>query len=540
MVDRQAQSDFVRASIEKILSSPGTVDKKLSQIMGGLKDYPLEYVMFNFPWGEGTGIDLVELEPEYKERFPGITHGPDVWACEFLDRLGDEIRAREFTGASVDPIRFSTASGHGIGKSTLVAWLIMFILDTRPYSMGVVTANTSDQLRTKTWAEVAKWHHLAKTTHFWTYSNSRGNMSLKRNGNQAVANKWKCDAMTARAENAEAFQGLHAAGSVPFYIFDEASGIEEAIWNARHGGATDGMPMSFDFGNPTRKSGYFYENTVGKYRHRYITRQIDSRDVKITNKNLFREWQEDWGEDDDRFKVKVMGIFPSAGSVQFISNDLVKAAQARPVVGDKSDPLIIGIDVARFGTNNTVIYPRVGLDARSWEFREYNGLDGPGVAEKVIEMIHQFQLIGKKPAAIFIDGGGLGSSPYDFLVRLGYSPISINFGNAAKDPRYRYMGDQMWGRMRDALNQGLVLPKHEGLYTQLTQREYGIMGSGKINLESKMLMKERLGSDMASPDIADALCLTFAHDPNAYLSVDPLMQQTNTCEWDYDPFKEIG
>jgi hypothetical protein len=89
-------------------------------------------------------------------------------------------------------------------------------------------------------------------------------MSLYRRGDKAISQKWRCDAMTARAENAEAFQGLHAANSTPFYIFDEASGIDDAIWEARFGGATDGEPMSFDFGNPTRKSGYFYENTIGQ------------------------------------------------------------------------------------------------------------------------------------------------------------------------------------------------------------------------------------------------------------------------------------
>ena len=510
--------------------------------MGGLKHYPLEYVMYNWPWGE-TGFDLVKLGDAYKERFPGIEYGPDVWACEFLDQLGDEIRSRNFTGAPVSRIQFSTASGHGIGKSTLTSWLIMFILDCYPMSMGMVTANTGDQLKTKTWAELARWHHAAKTSGFWAYSNSRGNMSISRIGSEAVKSKWRADATTAKAENAEAFQGLHAAGSVPFYIFDEASGIDEPIWNARYGGATDGMPMSFDFGNPTRKSGHFYENTVGKYRHRYITRQIDSRDVQITNKQLFQEWLEDWGENDDRFKVKVMGVFPASGSVQFIGNDLVRMAQSRPIAYDRSDPLIIGIDVARFGTNNTVIYPRIGMDARSHGFEEYNGLDGPGVAEKVAEMVRRFMMLGKKPAAIFIDGGGLGSSPYDFLMRMGYNPIAINFGNSARDPRYRYMGDEMWGRLRDALRMGLQLPNHDGLYQELTQREYGIMGSGKINLESKLVMKERLGSgEYASPDHADALALTFAHDVTTAVdlerSMGSLMQPIVT-NWDYDPLKDI-
>jgi hypothetical protein len=115
---------------------------------------PLGHVLFSYPWGEG------QLE--------GF-EGPDDWAREFLNEVGDEVSKRGFDGhTAVDPLQFSTASGHGIGKSALTAWLIRWIMDTRPYSKGIVTANTSEQLRTKTWAELAKWHHMGTTKHWWT------------------------------------------------------------------------------------------------------------------------------------------------------------------------------------------------------------------------------------------------------------------------------------------------------------------------------------------------------------------------------------
>jgi hypothetical protein len=391
----------------------------------------------------------------------------------------------------------------------MVSWLIMFIMDTRPYSMGVVTANTSDQLRTKTWAELAKWHSIAKTAHFWNYSNSRGSMSLSRNGSKTVSQKWRTDAMTARAENAEAFQGLHAANSVPFYIFDEASGIDDAIWSARMGGASDGMPMSFDFGNPTRKSGQFFENCVGARKDRFIVRQIDSRSVHVTNKGLFQEWLEDYGEDSDLFKVKVRGVFPSTGSVQFIGTDLVDAAMSRPAtVTSPHDPLVIGCDIARFGDNDTILYPRIGYDARSHGYKRYNGLDQVEVMEKIIELVVYFQSLGRKCDGLFVDGGGLGAGPVDMLRRAGWNPIDINFGGRSSDPRYRYKGDQMWASMRDALP-SLILPYDIQLKQDLTQREYSLMESmGKITLESKKMMRER---GVSSPDVADALALTFAH-----------------------------
>tara|TARA_R110000824_G_scaffold69297_5_gene178643 strand:- start:1300 stop:2853 length:1554 start_codon:yes stop_codon:yes gene_type:complete len=483
-----------------------TANEMLASAIGDFVDDPLGYVMYVFPWKDNPTIQLVELQEPYKTRF-NCDYGPDLWACEMLDQLGDEIKKRGFNGRdAVDAIRFSTASGHGIGKSTMVAWLIMFILDTRPMSMGVVTANTGDQLRTKTWAALAQWHHLAITSHLWDYSNSRGNMSLRRRG--PFKDVWKCDGLTARAENAEAFQGLHAASSTAFYIFDEASGIEDAIWDARIGGATDGEPMSFDFGNPTRKSGYFFENCVGDQKHRYIVRQIDSRDAKITNPVYLEELRHDWGEDSDLFKVKVRGIFPTVGSVQFMSNDQVREAMSdhREVQGHKNDPVLIGVDIARFGDNETVLFTRIGMDARSIPIRSYNRLDLEQVVDKVIELVDDIHRMGKRVSGLFLDGGGLGAGPVDRLRRLGYNPIDVNFGKSATDSRFRRWGDEMYGNLRDHIGR-IALPRNEDLRKQLTQREYNIEGNGKLLLESKKDMRQR---GLQSPDIADALALTFA------------------------------
>jgi hypothetical protein len=486
----------------------GNADVVLSREIAKYYDDPLGYVMFMFPWRTDPSIQMVKLQEPYRSRY-NCEYGPDKWCCEFLDDLGAEIKKRKFNGRDpVAPIRFSTASGHGIGKSTLVAWLIMFILDTRPYSMGMVTATTADQLRTKTWAELAKWHHLSLSSHLWEYSNSQGHMSISRRGEKAVKAKWRCDGLTAKPENAEAFQGLHAANSTPFYIFDEASGVENPIWEARLGGATDGEPMSFDFGNPTRKSGYFYENCVGQYKDQFIVRQIDSRNVAITNKQYLNELKDMFGESSDLFGVKVKGQFPNAGSVQFIPSDLVDDAMHRSLIPDKNDPIIIGVDVARFGANDTVIFTRIGMDGKSIPFKRFNGLDTTQVVDKVIEAVNSIRLMGKNVSGLFVDGGGLGAGPVDMLRRLGYNPIDVNFGKSASDPRYRRWGDQMWGNLKDALPR-MALPNNIDLKTQLTQREYDIP-QGKITLESKKDMSERLGGK--SPDIADALVLTFAQE----------------------------
>lgn len=510
-------------------------DQLLTDEINKFHDDPLGYVLFMFPWATDPSIQMVPLAEPYCSKY-GLEWGPDKWACEFLEEWGNEIKKRKFNGRdAVAPIRFSTSSGHGIGKSTLVAWIILFILDTRPFSMGMVTANTAEQLRTKTWAEVAKWHHLALSSHLWDYTNSRGNMNLSRRGSKAVKTKWRCDAVTARAENAESFQGLHAANSTPFYIFDEASGIEDAIWDKRIGGATDGEPMSFDFGNPTRKTGYFYENCIGRFKNMYIVRQIDSRDVYITNKAYLEELRREWGEDSDLFKVKVRGVFPSVASVQFIPSGLVENACRRLLIENKNAPLVLGVDVARFGDNSTIIYPRLGDDARSFGYKRYNRLDTVQVVDKVAETVAEFKALGKNVSAIFVDGGGLGGGVVDMLRHLGYNPIDVNFGRSASDSRYRYWGDMMWGNMKNAMER-LLLPNDEELKRQLTQREYGITDTGKITLESK---KDMIDRGIDSPDIADALALTFAQEvaPDNFLNMFS-HQKPQFHEHDYDVLSE--
>ncbi|MEE9598163.1 MAG: hypothetical protein V3V96_15435 [Acidiferrobacterales bacterium] len=518
---------------------------------------PLGYVMFNFPWDTDPAIQQVPLRAPYSERY-NSEFGPDVWACEFLDEWGKDIVERGFDGANaVLPIQYATASGHGIGKSVLVAWIIKFIMDTRPFSKGVVTAGTADQLRTKTWAELGKWHYRSLTKDWFNYHAGRGSLSLVHR-NPEWKGDWRCDAHTCREENSESFAGLHAANATPFYVFDEGSGVPDKIYEVRDGGTTDGEPMTFDFGNPTRNSGRFHKQCVGSLRHRYKVRCIDSRTVHITNKDRIQQWLEDYGEDSDYFKVRVRGVFPSAGAVQFIPSSDVEAAMDRDLVEDRFAPLVIGVDVARFGPDDTVLYPRRGSDARSWPFRRYNGLDTVQVAGKVIEMVQEFKQLGIKVAAIFVDatGGSIGGGVVDQLYHLGYSPIGVQFGNTAiKADIYRYRSDEMWGNMRDAIHDSLALPrmsareglraKDEGivaaggslaLQNQLTQREFGYtLNRNLIHLETKDSMKDR---GISSPDIADALALTFAQivAPGGVVGGVP---HTTKAISEYDPFRTL-
>lgn len=518
-------------------------DVELAKMLANFYGDPLGYVMFCFPWDSNPEIQLVELQEPWRSRY-GCKWGPDKWACEFLDEWGKEIRARKFDGRKAVPaIQFSTASGHGIGKSTLTAWIIKFIMDTRPFAKGTVTAGTDTQLRTKTWAELGKWHRLSLTRNWFQWNTGRGAMSL-------VHKKfphWACSAQTCREENSEAFAGQHAANATSFYVFDEASQIPDKIYEVRDGGTLTGEAMTFDFGNPTRNSGRFFEQCVGKLKHRYLVRMIDSRSVAITNKERMEQWRQDHGEESDYFKVRVRGMFPSKGSAQFIPTADVIAAASRDAFVDRTAPLIIGVDVARFGDDSSVIYPRLGMDARSFapttQKGIYKGLDTVQLAGKVKETISEFKSRGKNCTALFVDGGGIGGGVVDQLRHAGYGPIEIQFGGKPVDDKvYRFKVDEMWGGLREALAGRLAIPPETEetgaiLKEQLTQREfsYTLLGN-KINLESKKDMKERLGGEYSSPDEADALALTFAQDIAVDVGVVDADAEPKQAEHEYDPY----
>lgn len=449
-------------------------------------DDPYGYVIFAFPWGQG--------------QLKG--HWPRAWQIEIMDAIGKAVRENGFNGMdAVKPLQLAVASGHGIGKSALSAWLIKWIMDTRPHAKGTITSNTNDQLRTKTWAELGKWHEMSITAHLFSWHNSKGNLSFFNYENPAT---WRCDGQTCREENSESFAGQHNVGSTSFYLFDEASAVPDKIYEVANGGLTDGEPMWFCFGNPTRNEGWF-RRMFGNLRHRWITRQIDSRTVKGTNKELLQEWVDDHGEDSDFVRVRVRGMFPRASDMQFIGTDSVAAAMRREAYYDLQDALVCGIDVARGGADSNVIYFRRGMDARTIPFTKIAGevtRDTTAFVTKIVDLLEQH-----KPDAVFVDSTGVGGPVADRLRQLNYPVFDVGFGETSPDKKMLNMTAFMWSKMRDAIRAGLALPNDPELEAQLTTRDYTENAKNQLVLESKKELKKR---GVQSPDIADGLALTYA------------------------------
>ncbi len=495
-------------------------DQQLLQDLGDFWDDPLGYVYYCWKWGEDelSGFD-----------------GPDKIQRAYLIELGKQVKDRGFNPRkpeAVDAIQMATTSGHGIGKSTLTAWVVCWILDTRPMSQGIITANTGAQLRTKTFAQVAKWRKSSIGARFWEVSEALMYVRSKQH-----PETWRVDGLTWKKELAEAFAGLHAITATPFYIFDEASAIDDKIWEVAEGGLTDGEPQWHVFGNPTRNKGRFYD-CFHRHRHRWSSRQVDSRDSAFTNKRKIAAWIEDWGEDSDFVRIRVKGVFPRVGAMQFIGNDIVRAAQLRDIPEIAFDePVIMGIDVARDPQGDeSVIFLRRGRDARSREMMNMRGISTTQLAARAGSICDVMRRTAQPVAAIFVDVTGLGSGTVDRLMDLGYPVTGVNFGGVADYPdRWHRKGDEMWGRMREWLDDGGALPeKDETLADQLTHREYGHTDKMATKLQTKDDMRDEGGE---SPDRADALSLTFAFFVES-ISPDQLMLD-NLVAVEYDPLADF-
>ena len=458
--------------------------------MGQFYGDPLGFVVACYPWGEPG---------------PLADHaGPDIWQAHFLCDLGQQVQQRRFDGhTAVDPIRTAVSSGHGIGKSVLVAWLVDWIMSTRPHAQGTITANTNTQLQTKTWAAITRWTKLCLTGHWFTVNTTRMYYAGHRES-------WFCTPQSCREENSEAFAGQHAADSTSFYIVDEASAVPQTIYEVAEGGLTDGEPMMFLFGNPTRSQGAFHAAAFGAQRDRWHPTIVDSRTSRFTNKTQIAEWAQVYGEESDFFRVRVLGLPPAASDLQYIDNATVRAAQQREAVALSDDPLVCGLDVARGGSDDCVFRFRRGSDARSIPAIRIPGEQARDsmrlvtVATDVLGRAYD----GRKVDMLFVDGTGIGGPITDRLVQLGYDSriMEVQFGSESPDPKFANMRAYMWGQVREWLKHGAIDPDPQ-LEQDLTGPGYSHDKRDRIVLEPKEHMKAR-GLD--SPDDGDALALTFA------------------------------
>ncbi len=456
-----------------------------------IRDNPLAFVALVFPWGvKGTPL----------EHFSG----PRKWQRVVLQQIGDHI-AQNKGKVDFDTLRQSVSSGRGIGKSALVSWITIWMLSTRIGSTTIISANSESQLRSVTWAEITKWLAMAINSHWFEVSATRlmpakWLTELVERDLKKGTRYWSVEGRLWSSENPDAYAGVHNYDGV-MVIFDEASGIDDAIWAVTSGFFTENTPNRFwlAFSNPRRNSGYFYECFHAK-REFWRTQVVDARTVEGTDKAVYQQIIDEYGPDSSQAHVEVYGEFPNASDDQFISAQTVDDAMKRPRYKDQSAPIVLGVDPARFGADATVIAVRQGRDII--DIKRYRGDDTMTVVGHIIEAIEEYS-----PAMVVIDEGGVGGGVVDRLKEQRYKIRGVNFGNKSKNPlMYGNKRAEMWGSMREWLKSASI-PSDRMLKSDLISPMMKPDSKGTIFLESKKDMRSR---GLASPDAADAICVTFA------------------------------
>ena len=465
---------------------------------------PEQWARKAYWWGDGELADY---------------SGPREWQSDIFRDIRDHLSDPK---KRFQPLMIAVASGHGIGKSAAIGMVVNWALSTCDDCKAVITANTDNQLRTKTSPEVGKWNRVSITSNWFdvqaTSISSRDKDHVKT---------WRADFTPWSENNTEAFAGLHNKGKRIVLIFDEASAIADKVWEVAEGALTDeGTEIIWlAFGNPTRNIGRFRE-CFRRFKHRWITRQIDSRTVEGTNKDQIAKWAEDYGEDSDFFKARVRGMFPSMSARQFIGEADVTAAYGKVLQPQQYDfaPKILTVDPAWEGDDEFVIGLRQGLAFRVLHRMAKN--DNDLVAAQIIAR-HEDE---EKADAVFVDAG-YGTGIVSAGQGMGRDWVLVWFASASMDPGCLNKRAEMWKAARDWLKQGGALPADPTLRDELQAPEIVPRVDGKIQIESKKDMKAR---GIPSPNRADALVLSFAFP---VVKKDPLdAYRTGGAGREYDPY----
>lgn len=437
-------------------------------------------------------------EEDWKPWEPGtprpspLPNGPDKWQAELLRDVAAAKRGNAKR-------KFSVRAAHGVGKSTTQAWLILyFVLFHRDLKVPV-TANSQDQLRDVLWAEIAKWHRELPTflRDMIEVTAERVTVKADPEGSFAVAR-------TARPEKPEALQGFHA-GTLAFFA-DEASGIEDVVYEVASGTLSSDDVWMFMFANPTRTTGYFYRSHH-QNRDRWNTYHVPSHVAVRVSPNYAIGMAAEYGESSNVYRVRVLGEFPLTEDDSVIPLGTIMGALERDVSPTEAG-IVWGLDVARYGDDSTALAKRRGnvLLAPVQEWRKMDLMQVCGI----ISREYRETPMHLRPSAINVDVIGIGAGVSDRLRELGMPVRGINVGESpsSSPERYMRMRDELWWKCREWFETlAVTMPKDDTLISELTAPKYKLESSGKIKIESKDDMKKR---GIKSPNKADALCLTFA------------------------------
>jgi phage terminase large subunit len=409
---------------------------------------------------------------------------PDEWQKELLAAIAAGKR------------RISVRSGHGVGKSTGASWAVLWFATTRYPQKTVITAPTASQLFDALFAELKHW--LNKLPPF---IRTLFDVNSERIALCAAPESSFVSARTSSKEKPEALAGIHSDNVL--LVVDEASGVDEAVFESAIGSMSGDNATTIMLGNPTRSSGMFYKthHELAAEWHRI---HVDASKSPRVHADFVKQVRDTYGENSNAFRVRVLGEFPLADDDTLIPAEHVDSAMSRDVILDPRAPRVYGVDPARFGDDKSVLIERRGdyvMPPKKW-----GGLDLMALAGAIVHEID-----GDKTVPICVDTIGLGAGLADRLREMGYNVIDVNVSEtSAFNPKANKLRDDLWMQVRDWLAMRVCrLPKDEDLRADLITPKYKFSSTGKLIVEPKAEMKKRL---RRSPDSADALALTFASE----------------------------
>jgi len=441
------------------------------------------------------------MKNKYRKKLDIWRKSPVIFASEVLRFIPDDWQHQVLNDLAQSS-KITIASGQGVGKTALQSVALLWFLMCHRNARVVATAPTQRQLNDILWSEVDKWRERSpRLREMLGYTKTR--VYLK-----GFENRWFAVART--ATKPENMQGFHEDNML--FIVDEASGVSDPIMEVIHGTLSGANNKLLMCGNPTRTSGFFYDSHHAD-KALYVAYKISSLNSSRTNKENIQSLIRKFGRDSNVVRVRVDGEFPIDEDDVFITmSDINTALSTEPVL-EPVELIEIGIDVARFGDDCTVIASRVNNTILPMNVR--NGQDTQETAEKAVAIARQLRAEHRYPGKIYvkIDDNGVGGGVTDGIRKIKRMDgdldwlvvMPVVFVGTFKHTHYQDFNTYLWGVLKDALSDGLIaLPSDNDLIGELSCRKKSFSPNGRIKIESKDQMKKR---GMQSPDRGDAVAL---------------------------------
>lgn len=435
---------------------------------------------------------------------------PHDWQLEVLEQYNKRTR------------RISIRSGHGVGKTALLGWMIVHHAYFRFPQKTQVTAPTEKQLFNALWAEVKKWHSKLATVApelaaMVKIDQDKATL-LDAPGLSFVA------CATSRAETPEALAGIHQDPGFVLLIADESSGVPDPVFEAASGSMSGHNAMTILTGNPVRGQGFFFDThgllagdgTNGTW----WTKKVACQDVpKQVSADFIEDMARRYGVNSNQYRVRVLGEFPTSDDDTIIPFDKVEPSLHRDVKPNPAAGRVWGVDCARFGSDRSTLAKR-HQNVLTEPIRAWYKLDTMELASR-IKLEWDTTPPSMRPVEICVDANGLGAGVADRLRQLGLPVRCINVSestSATGADRYQRLRDELWFKMREWFyGLDVLIPveyadaRYSGgdLVGELTKPRYKFLPNGKIKVESKDELKKR---GVPSPDLAEALMMTFASE----------------------------